>query len=141
MSTPPARGAAGVGEKTLGKLILLLLRGFKSNFDSVGWKVQRSSNKPETPTSRILETCDPVLRRIVLYPDNHKLRDGPLEQTTLHALIHTSLMLSSDPQQERIVIALERLLWPRLPATYLRWLQRLVRDAERRNGRFKVDRT
>jgi len=125
--------------RTLTRLIQLLLRAMHTSFYGMEWKVQQSPNRPNTPSARILETCDPTTRRIVLYPNNHKPKDGPLEQTTFHALLHTTFILSSEPSQERLVLAMERLLWPRLPATYRRWLRRLVRDAEERNGR-KVDR-
>ena len=125
---------------TLRKLIVLLLRAYKINFEGVGWKVRVSPNRPNTPASRILETCSPEDRIITIYPNNHKLSDGPLEQTLLHAILHTSFMLSSNPKEERVVLALERLLWPRLPASYRRWLKRLVKGAEEGNGRYKVDR-
>ena len=132
--------ADGPGDsQALRRLVLLLLRAYKINFLGVGWKVRISPNRPNTPTSRILETCNPADRTIILYPENHKPSDGPLEQTLLHAILHTSFMLSSNPKEERVVLALERLLWPRLPASYRRWLKRLVKGAEEGNGRYKVD--
>ncbi len=125
--------------KALARLIQLLLQAYRVNFDGVGWKVRVSTRKPATATTRLLETCDPASRLVLLYPNNHKPADGPLEQTLLHALIHTSFLLSSSPKEERIVLALERLLWPRLPRAYLRWLKRLVGQAEGANGK-KLDR-
>ena len=137
-SDAPPVGGPGA-ERTLTRLIQLLLQAYRVNFDGVGWKVQSSSRKPATATTRLLETCDPATRTIVLYSNNHKIADGPLEQTLLHALIHTSFLLSSSPKEERIVLALERILWPRLPKTYQHWLRRLVREAKEINGK-KVDR-
>ena len=132
--------ADGPGDsQALKRLIQLLLGAYRINYEGIGWKVQRSPNRPNTATTRLLETCDPTTRTIILYEQNHRPSDGPLEQTLLHALLHTSFMLSSNPKEERIVLALERLLWPRLPATYHRWLKRLVKGAERGNGRYKVD--
>ena len=130
---------AGGDGKALARLIQLLLQAYQVNFVGVGWKIRVSTRKPATATTRLLETCDPASRLVLLYPNNHKPADGPLERTLLHAIIHTSFLLSSSPKEERIVLALESLLWPRLPRTYHRWLKRLVRDAERTNGK-NVDR-
>ena len=121
-------------EQDLDRLVQLLLRTFRTNFTRVRWKIRRSPKCPGTATTRTLETCDPGQNLIVLYPNNHLPKDGPLEQTTLHAIIHMSLMLSSEPNQERIVLGMERLLWKYLPKTYRRWLRRLVKESKETNG-------
>jgi len=116
------------------RLALALFRAVQAAFDRWGWAITMSNRTPANQHGRLLGHCEEGARTVTLYVKNHAKSD-PLPRSLLHEQLHAVLRFGDDGSQaniaeERHVLALERLLWPRLTQKQLGRLRRLLKEAE-----------